>query len=315
MSSIFHYTDAGGLVGILKSKCLFASDYRYLNDSTEVSLIKKHILPIFEAETTAITAKLVEEGFLSKDYYRELGNRASSLEAENLYRAFVRGFDAVSPFFVTSFCKPDAESEEYENGVLSQWRAYSRMGGFALEFDESGLDKKAKRELESYAYVGFRSDKVEYWDHENNSNAKAFEGVAGEMIRGIFEEVGKDVSKITGTKDIDMAAIEFAKTAPFLKHRAFYEEDEYRLAFVCVRSSKMSRGFKKPIKKIEIRQKADLLIPYIELFDGADLLSALKGLIVGPHAFQEKQAEAAKMLLEGEGLNVPARLSTIPYLF
>jgi hypothetical protein len=55
MSSVFHYTDAGGLIGIVKSGTLFAGDYRYLNDSTEGGLIKEYILPIFETETVAIT--------------------------------------------------------------------------------------------------------------------------------------------------------------------------------------------------------------------------------------------------------------------
>src|SRR5579859_4672858 len=39
MSSIFHYTDTAGAVGILISKSLFASDIRYLNDSSEGALI------------------------------------------------------------------------------------------------------------------------------------------------------------------------------------------------------------------------------------------------------------------------------------
>ncbi len=38
MSSVFHYTDSAGLLGILSSKSLFATDYRYLNDVSEGSM-------------------------------------------------------------------------------------------------------------------------------------------------------------------------------------------------------------------------------------------------------------------------------------
>jgi len=46
MPSVFHYTDSAGLIGILTSKSLFATDYRYLNDVTEGSMIRQLILPI-----------------------------------------------------------------------------------------------------------------------------------------------------------------------------------------------------------------------------------------------------------------------------
>jgi hypothetical protein len=37
------------------------------------------------------------------------------------------------------------------------------------------------------------------------------------MVRTVFESVGKDGSAIAGSKNIDEAMIEFAKTAPFSK--------------------------------------------------------------------------------------------------
>ena len=35
MPSIFHYTDARGLMGIIDTSCIYATDYRYLNDSMD----------------------------------------------------------------------------------------------------------------------------------------------------------------------------------------------------------------------------------------------------------------------------------------
>jgi hypothetical protein len=45
MASVFHYTDGAGLLGILSSKSLFATDYRYLNDVSEGSMIRQLLLP------------------------------------------------------------------------------------------------------------------------------------------------------------------------------------------------------------------------------------------------------------------------------
>jgi hypothetical protein len=73
MPSVFHYTDSAGLIDILTSKSLFATDYRYLNDVTEGSMIRQLILPIFEAEIAQLTPKLLAQGFLKKRLYEDYG--------------------------------------------------------------------------------------------------------------------------------------------------------------------------------------------------------------------------------------------------
>ena len=54
MASIFHYTDTTGLLGILASRSLYATDYRYLNDATEGSMIQDLIVPILEGEIAQV---------------------------------------------------------------------------------------------------------------------------------------------------------------------------------------------------------------------------------------------------------------------
>ena len=203
---------------------------------------------------------------------------------------------------------------ERQNGLLSQWRGYADGGGFAIEIDEEVLDKLSRLEQQGFEYAGFRSDDVNYFDHEKSFDVNDFKGVAGEITRGIFNKVGKNVQEITGTKDLGDAILSYAKSAPFLKHQSFHEEKEYRIVFVCYRASKV-KGAARPIKKVKFRQKDGLLIPYIELFRFNDegLTSAIKGIIVGPHAFQDKQEEALKMLLESEGLKIDVRKSETPY--
>lgn len=255
----------------------------------------------------------MDQGFLRNDFFQQSGSQSHKIEAENQYRAFVRSVDNISPFFVVSFCRHDSTSFAYQNGLLSQWRGYAGGGGFAIEFDEEKLDLQAKHEQSIFAYIGFRSDNVEYADHASKFNAVDYQGLAGSMIYGVFASEGLDVSHVTGRKDVNEVVMKYAQTAPFLKHPAFYEEAEYRLVFVCLRKNKIQKEERRPAKVVKFRQRGGLLIPYIENFGSGDLFSAIKSIIVGPHPRQEEQEEAVRMLLESSGLKVEVRKSQIPY--
>jgi hypothetical protein len=314
MSSVFHYTDTAGLLGVLSSGTLFSTDYRYLNDAAEGAVIRAHIMPIFEAEIGRITPELISRKFLKKDYYEQLGRQASVLEAEGMYRAFVRAIDNISPFFVLSFCKHTEGSQEYNHGLLSQWRGYTGSGGFAIEFDEQALDELARLENTKYAFAGFKSESVEYHDFRKIFDPADYAGIAGDMIWNIFDSVGINVESVTGRKDLDAAVLEFAQTAPFLKHWGFHEEAEYRIVMLCLRPGAVKANEEKRLsKEIKFRQRNGLLIPYIELFGGFDKSLPIKSVIVGPHPLQEEQAEAVRMFIETTKLTIDVRLSEIPY--
>jgi uncharacterized Fe-S radical SAM superfamily protein PflX len=56
IESIFHYTTAEGLKGILTSQTLWATDFRYLNDTEELSQAKE----IFISVVKPIMAEAIE---------------------------------------------------------------------------------------------------------------------------------------------------------------------------------------------------------------------------------------------------------------
>ena len=313
MSSIFHYTDAAGLLGIPSSKSLFATHYKYLNDLTEAAVIRELIMPILDSEAAEIFPQLVGKGWLNKGYYEQYGIGVHRLEAEKLYGSFVRAIDNVSPFFVTSLCRHDKETQAYEHGLLSQWRAYANTVGFAIEFDEQQLDSLLSLETASHAYAGFKSADVHYDKYEEKFEPRLYEGLAGEMIWQVFEHDGVDISSVTGRFDIDALVIKFAQAAPFFKHQSFSEEREYRIAAVCLRAGKVPDGEKRPAKQINFRVKDGLIIPYIQLFSGLDKPLPVTSVIIGPHPYQDKQEEALKILLETLKVDFNIRLSGIPY--
>lgn len=230
-----------------------------------------------------------------------------------MYNAISRAADNISPFFVVSFCRHLENSDHFRNGLLSQWRGYANGGGFAIEFDEDRLDQQKNIEMDQFEYLMTKTDDVLYENYSSLFDGKAYEGVAGGLIYKVFQAQKKDTSSITGKKDVSDIVFDYVKVAPFLKHASFKEEQEYRLVAACNRIGKMIDGKMKPPKEIKFRSRNSLIIPYIELFKTVEELLPIKSIIVGPHPYQEKQAEAVRMALEMKRMDAEVRLSAIPF--
>ena len=111
---VYHYTSANGLLGLLKSEKMWATDIRYLNDSQE-----------FDFGSNLISSRL-------KARYK---STASKLR-RRLFAAFVDSLSMVSnlPICIASFSAV--------GDLLSQWRAYCPLsGGFSVGFDAFAMSR------------------------------------------------------------------------------------------------------------------------------------------------------------------------------
>ena len=181
-----------------------------------------------------------------------------------------------------------------------------------MEFDEDGLDEALKNEVKKFAYGPIKSDDVRYGDYDGLFDAKTYQGVAGEMIRKMFEP--RDVSAITGRKNFEEVVVDFVKTAPFMKHEGFSEEREYRICAVCIRSSHIPKEYKGRPKRIKFRSRNGMIVPYIDLLSRFSYNLPLKSIIIGPHPSQELHLDSVKLALEeAKFQSVPVRMSAIPY--
>jgi hypothetical protein len=111
-STLYHYTGAPGLLGILQTHELWATNALYLNDAKEVHYghdLGRQFINSFSPDSR-----------IHKNLRRGLGYFVSMTNQANVNN------------YVVSFCaKPD---------LLSQWRAYGGNGtGFAIGFDRSEL--------------------------------------------------------------------------------------------------------------------------------------------------------------------------------
>lgn len=107
-SPIYHYTDASGLLGIISTNRLWATDINFLNDPSEGQLFPERVIDFMRQKPSGLTpleARIVE-GIAAR-----LANKAGIVRT-----------------FSVSFCG---------NGdLLSQWRGYGSFGsGYAVGFE------------------------------------------------------------------------------------------------------------------------------------------------------------------------------------
>jgi hypothetical protein len=226
--SLFHYTTAEGLIGILQTQSLFATHSAFLNDSTECRIIRDILLPRLEKELKDATPKLVQRGVIDPKILTDFGDDLFRQEADNMLTAMSQTTNNIAPYFVTSFCVHEPNTPACEHGLLSQWRGYAK-GGFAIEFDELGIDDLNTAEQAQYRYQGIITNTVVYNDHESRVSKKDFEGLGTALLKSLIPKIADRLTDILGPKTTNDFARPFLATAPFLKHSSFEEEGEYRI--------------------------------------------------------------------------------------
>jgi hypothetical protein len=112
--TLYHYTTAAGLQGIIASKSLWASDYRFLNDTSEFRYGWKLVVDAMDD--------------------REAEIKECSSVAWQTIELFLRDADKAYAFVGSLTSQGD---------LLSQWRGYNRGQGFAIGFNEDWLEQNA----------------------------------------------------------------------------------------------------------------------------------------------------------------------------
>ena len=118
-SIIYHYTKPSGLRGILNEKAIYATDYKFLYDRSELK----------------VAPELANDILFNKLKRKEI--------PESLYIALKKAVDKVkdSSVYIVSFSQ--------EKDLLSQWRAYASPQGYSLGF-KSSLGNYIETYLEPY---------------------------------------------------------------------------------------------------------------------------------------------------------------------
>jgi hypothetical protein len=128
--TLYHYTAAAGLQGIISSKSLWTTDYRFLNDSSEFRYGWKLMVGAIDR--------------------READIKERSSFAWDTIALFLRDTDKATAF---------VGSLTPQGDLLSQWRGYNRGQGFAIGFDEAWLGHNATLQNFDISPVIYHPDK------------------------------------------------------------------------------------------------------------------------------------------------------------
>jgi hypothetical protein len=195
--TLSHYTTIPGMMGIVASKCLWASNASFLNDRTE-------LLHALGAARTAIE-KLTSSSAMSR--------------WEPMLERVVRELEdgKIPETFVTCFCRDDDN--------LSQWRGYGgQEQGIGITFDRAALSARLKRERAKLYRVTYA---------KITTPSKVREALKGELadLADLDDVLGG------GTPDQQYADLfaRVSGLLPKFKHLGFRDEKEWR--FVVQRSA------------------------------------------------------------------------------
>jgi hypothetical protein len=193
---LYHYTDVAGLIGILSSSSLWATNLRFMNDAEELAHSWRLMLEVLrEAKSKARSSAQVEL-------------------IEEIESA-VRSEWAGSPdFYAVSFTE--------DGDLLSQWRAYgSSGGGYAIGFDSARLVSVSSRHEQPNRIL----NRVIY---DERTQLRVLRATADRML-DIFADVDPASAAITSARARLFAALgEVVGFVFSFKDPAWVEEHEWR---------------------------------------------------------------------------------------
>ena len=323
--TLFHYTTAQGLEGILKSQTLWATHFAYLNDTSEFREIRHPLHDLLRPIALASLATLGNDPASATLIEREGGaeKAADRVVRDTTASMFdvLFGTQSIASFaepYVLSFCTTTGNAQADAHGLLSQWRGYGRDGGYALVFDTDGIDSLVAKEGHRWEYDHLTGGDVVY----SSASVNQFQSEFGAHFDQIGQEIGKWLHS-RGTyvmsEDVYSALIQCACR---FKHWGFAEEKEVRVVALpatgdLAAEKKIHSGVAH-LKQRQRFQRSGTFIPTIHLFEGTSAMAAdplpLTKILVGPHPQQESRKKSLLLLLESLGIDIPVSVSEIPFV-
>ena len=305
-TTLYHYTDAAGLLGIVKPSFssweddntnleaqltkaaqLRASDVRYMNDSQELRFGARFFVPRL--------GEAAHDAWLPQDTQRICGQLAAFFSRADV-------FDWDLKCFAACFCD--------DGDLCSQWRGYAGgAGGFAIGFNRNALEERSyalppnsmrnsgRAELKA---VRYGAAEAQIAADEFIAELRDERGLIGPMIHGAPGNLGLQVLASYALRSIVS-----------VKDDGFHEEHEWRLIFV--------DG--EPRNDVKIRFGRHGVLPHVPIAvnmrkpneDENTLPPTIDRLVVGPGHNQRSQVAAVRELLKARGHSpdvvVPSRLS------
>ena len=307
-ATLWHYTSYNGFHGIITSKRVWATEYRFLNDREEFLHARELALAVVEEEP-----EIIGEFFPAREYVRKAVNIVfnTGYMTEERLRVMVASFSEAGD-------------------QLSQWRGYANDSrGVCIGFDlrdmrpTPGLgstvtfapciyDQETKRALLKAIFTDYRNRVYEWWGstmnlaHREGRAVTAYDPQsAATIVKGREPELQRALKMGHVGLQFDLI-----RAAPLLKNESFSEEREWRLVLPCM----PDRG-RPNINELEFRCMRDGIVPYF-----ASLLPRVANdgpitctdVILGSGCHPAAEV-GVNLFLQKAGIRVLAKRSAIPY--
>ena len=282
---LYHYTDGRGLKGIMESQTIWFTDYRHLNDPSEL---------VHGLEVAHDVIRLLETGADKRVRYF----------LDYLRRIFIEeNFSEMLQFFIASF------SDDRDD--LGQWRAYADNGrGYAIGFAPRQFQETDKfdRTADENVFVG----RVIY---DMRTFTERHHIAIDEAIRIFLETINANAKLIedhsVGIPFMQKFATEII-ASPLIwncltsKHPAYKNEREVRLIITGLQNQLM--------QYVETRTRNSEIIPYIAHKIPVRDPHNIVEIVVGPASPPGSESSIRAMLASlGIEANIEITRSNIPY--
>lgn len=241
---LYHYTSFTGLLGIVASGALWASDIRYMNDSAEL----KHTADLIRTEINHRIAAGHSKPDLLTQFLDWVTHRIT-----NGHMLFASSFRS-------------------NGNLLSQWRGYSRLGkGVSLGFDPDYI-------LQCAGQQSFQIGKCIYSCKSQQRLISQVVDAVEVLAEGHLPALDKQGKMDDHSYHTIFHLLEsdLLRIAAILKHPSFAEEEEWRVV-----SPVITDYVNAPVL---FRESTSMLVPYIEFNFSPrnDSPIALEHLFLGP---------------------------------
>lgn len=317
---LLHYTSAAGLVGILQSDSLRATNSAFLNDSTEISLFfEMRLAKVIEAgirrELTTDPELQVLPQFASTPEEADAAIKRYAVEMADAIRATTFRFNEP---YLACFSAP-ANDRVRRDGLLSQWRGYGKDGGFALVFESKQLEELLKMEGSSVWYQHAQWGDVHY--HQDDNDLETAEPEIHEAEETLRNAIGRFI-KNTASSELESTFEPVATLSCLFKHWGFHEEREVRIVVIPPNEELIQQGRDagelRPVRPRKIFIRGGTPVPYLDLFAQESrnhvFQLPIRRVIVGPHPQGELRRRAVEQMLRTAGVDAEVVVSRIPYI-
>ncbi|MDD3039488.1 DUF2971 domain-containing protein [Bacteroides sp.] len=276
-SKLYHYTTLDGLLGIIQTKTLYASDAMFLNDSSELQYGKELIIESIN--------HLISEKDFQTTYYFDFGDK--EIELLNSVR---------NQLSKTTFKATYIVCFTTESDILSQWRGYANNSGVRIGFNRDSL------------YEAFYNPYMPV-NYNRRSQLKLIEETLGILLTYIVHKDRQNLPK----SDVELLPEAIASIllpyVSFFKDNVFKEEREHRLIYNPSRES-----VKDSVLPIFYRNNGKFIVPYVKLECKSELLP-ITDIMVGQSPYSQKIKHGIELLLKSNGYDkIKVNLSKIPYI-